>query len=82
MTEQEWRKEFAHRLQVLSYRKKRYNRKQLAEASGLSEKTIGRYRRGERTPDAISISKIARALDCSVDELIPNEDVIEDAVEE
>lgn len=78
MTEQEWREEFAHRLQVLSYRKKRYNKKQLAEASGLSEKTIGRYRRGERIPDAISLSKIARALDCSVDELIPDEDVTEE----
>ena len=77
MTEQEWREEFAHRLQVLSYQKKHYNKKQLAEASGLSEKTIGRYRRGERTPDAISISKIARALDCNVDELIPVEEITE-----
>lgn len=77
MTEREWREEFAHRLQVLSYQKKRYNKKQLAEASGLSEKTIGRYRRGERVPDAISISKIARALDCSIDELIPIDDIIE-----
>lgn len=77
MTEQEWKNEFAHRLQVLSYRKKRYNKKELAEASGLSEKTIGRYRRAERVPDAISISKLAMALDCSVDELLPVDEITE-----
>ena len=71
MTEQEWRAEFAHRLRVMSYRKKGFNRKQLAEASGLSEKTIGRYRRAERTPDAISIAKLADALDCTADDLLP-----------
>lgn len=71
MTEQEWRNEFAKRLQAMMYQKKRYNKKQLAEASGLSSKTIGRYRRGERIPDGVAISKIANALECSPDELIP-----------
>ena len=77
MTEQEWRDEFAIRLRALSYQRKRYNRKQLAEASGLSEKTIERYRRGERTPDAYTITKIAKALNCTPDELMPIETINE-----
>lgn len=77
MTEQEWKKEFAIRLRRLSHQKKRYNRKQLAEASGLSVKTIERYRRAERAPDMTSVEKIARALDCSLEELIPAGEITE-----
>ena len=71
MTEQEWKDEFATRLRRVAHNNKKYNKKQLAEASGLSAKTIGRYRRGERVPDGIALSKIACALDCKVDDLIP-----------
>ena len=77
MTEQEWKDEFAARLRRVSYQNKKYNRKQLAEASGLSVRSIERYRRGERVPDAITIAKIANALECSPEELIPVGEITE-----
>ena len=77
MTEQEWRKEFGHRLQQKSRGKCRYLKVDLAEASGLSPKTVGRYMRGERVPDAINLRKLAKALNCTIDELLPDEEITE-----
>lgn len=71
MTEQEIKEDFSVRLRRLSHQKKGYNRKELAEASGLSVKTIERYRRGERVPNLIDIHKIANALECDPRELMP-----------
>lgn len=47
-------------------------RKQLAEASGLTEAAISRYISGTRTPKSISLSAIAKALDVTSDELLGN----------
>lgn len=77
MTEQEWKKEFGHRLQVRSRGKCNYLKNDLAEATGLSPKTISRYMRGERVPDAINLQKLADALHCDVSELLPDEEIIE-----
>ncbi len=59
-------------------------RKELAEASGLTEATISRYINGTRTPKSISISAIAKALDVTSDELLGNvsdsADEVDDAI--
>ena len=46
------------------------SRKQLAEASGLTEAAISRYINGTRSPKSVSVSAIARALDVTSDELL------------
>lgn len=71
MTEQEWRKEFARRLRVLS-NDKDLKKQDLAEATGLSKTAITRYHKERRTPDAFTILKLAKALDCDVADLIPD----------
>jgi transcriptional regulator with XRE-family HTH domain len=48
------------------------SRKQLAEASGLTEAAISRYVSGTRNPKSISLSAIAKALDVTSDELLGN----------
>lgn len=70
MTEQEWRDEFAFRLRKIARSRGYYFQKDWAELFGLSENTVSRYRNGETTPDAYTISIIAKALNCSTDELI------------
>jgi transcriptional regulator with XRE-family HTH domain len=77
MTEQEWCIEFGHRLQRMYGKPCNYKKRNLAEMAGLSTKTVGRYMRGERVPDAINLRKIARALNCTVDELLPDEEITE-----
>lgn len=47
-------------------------RKQLAEASGLTEAAISRYISGTRSPKSISLSAIAKALGVTSDELLGN----------
>lgn len=47
-------------------------RKQLADASGLTEAAISRYITGSRKPKSISLSAIAKALDVTTDELLGN----------
>ena len=59
-------------------------RKQLAEASGLTEAAISRYITGARHPKSISLSAIAKALDVTTDELLGNVvdsiDEVDDAI--
>lgn len=59
-------------------------RRQLAEASGLTEAAISRYITGARTPKSISLSAIAKALDVTSDELLGNvtnsSDEVDDAI--
>lgn len=43
---------------------------QLAEMSGLSQKTISNYLTGKSMPDILKLNKLARALDVDVAELI------------
>lgn len=59
-------------------------RRQLAEASGLTEAAISRYITGARTPKSISLSAIAKALGVTSDELLGNvtnsSDEVDDAI--
>ena len=43
---------------------------QLAEMSGLSQKTISNYLTGKSMPDILKLNKLARALDVDVAELL------------
>ena len=75
--------ELGERIQrVLDARK--MSRKELAEASGLTEAAISRYITGTRTPKSISLSAIAKALDVTSDELLGNvndtKDEVDDAI--
>jgi transcriptional regulator with XRE-family HTH domain len=60
------------------------SRKELAEASGLTEAAISRYITGTRAPKSISLSAIAKALDVTSDELLGNindtKDEVDDAI--
>ena len=57
-------------------------RRELAEASGLTEAAISRYITGDRNPKSISLSAIAKALDVTSDELLGNENNTEDEIDE
>lgn len=73
MTEQEWREEFGKRITRLKYRAGKMNQKELAEASGISEDAISRYKNGTRTPSGYNLVRLAKALNCSLDELLPTD---------
>ena len=70
MTEQEWREKFARAVRCNMRNKLHIDQKELAYRSGLSEMTISRYVRGERSPGAREIINLAIALECTTDELI------------
>lgn len=42
----------------------------LASAIGVTQTTIARYESGERTPGIFVAQKIARALNCTLDDLL------------
>ncbi len=55
------------------------SRKELADATGLTEAAISRYITGTRMPKSISLSAIAKALDVTSDELLGN---VNDTIDE
>lgn len=48
------------------------NQKDLADITGISERTLTRYVNGKSLPDYISLKKIADAMNCKVDDLYFN----------
>lgn len=71
MTEQKWREEFGKRLLRLKYQAGKMSGRKLAEVSGISDDAISRYINGTRTPSAYNLVRLAKALNCSLDELLP-----------
>ena len=69
MTEEEWRMRFADKLSYLIQRRG-CTQSEFAEEAGLSEKTLNRYVNGNRTPKATTLINLARAFECSLNELI------------
>ena len=69
MREEEWKADFAHNLRRV-YKDRGYDQKSFAEALGVSEMTISRYRTSKRVPDAITLVNMATILDCDIRELI------------
>ncbi len=68
MTENECTAEFAARLRNVM-RRKGYSQQQLSVRTGISQPAISNYVTGRRMPSFYMIDKIAKALNCSVDEL-------------
>ena len=73
MTEQEWRKEFARAVRV-RMRRKNMTQKELAEEADISEQNMSKYMKCYRTPRPDKIIRIAKALECTTDELIVFDD--------
>lgn len=69
MDEYDWREEFSSRFSDMMY-EQGVTQKELAEMTGISERTIRMYKHCDRTPSAYAIYKIAIALDCNPSELI------------
>lgn len=67
LTELECRKKFGKKLSKLLYRKG-ITQKELAEMIGIKPAQLNRYILGMNTPGFYIVSKIAKALDCSIDE--------------
>ena len=55
----------------IKYLRERYSMTQtdLANATGIPQQQISKYIRGYRVPTFYNLDKIARALDCTIDEL-------------
>lgn len=47
---------------------------ELAKASGVSRVSINRYELGRRAPSVYVATKIAKALDCTLEELLADKD--------
>lgn len=67
--EEKWREIFADRLNEYMCTK-RITQQGLAEYTGLSKGAINNYVNGNATPSAYALSKLARALDCTVMDLV------------
>lgn len=51
----------------------RKSQRQMAEEIGITERTFGRWERGESTPGLVQLDRWARALDLSLAELLADE---------
>ncbi len=69
-TEDDWRREFARCL-YFEMTDRGFNQVYLSEESGISQTAISRYLRREATPSAYAVDKLARALGCYRDDLLP-----------
>lgn len=67
MNEDVYKKEFGRRL-IRIVRRKGLTQKELSDLTGISERTLARYTCGKSIPSLLHVDKIARALNCSVDE--------------
>ena len=69
VTEEMWRKKFRFKL-CDKMRRMCVNQYELSIRSGITNVTISKYMNGKATPSAYNLERIARALECSVSELI------------
>jgi DNA-binding Xre family transcriptional regulator len=67
MSEDECRREFGIRLRRLMYIKG-ITEDELSERTGITQPRLSGYIRGQNSPSFYKVDKIAKALDCSVDE--------------
>lgn len=69
LTEAQWRRKFSEKVQkIMAY--KGFSQRELAKMAKIPEPTLSRYLNRQRIPRADQIVNIAKALDCSVTELI------------
>lgn len=67
ITDKQLRNDFRRRLQILMNRNW-VNQEELAKRIGSTQPMISRYLTGQSIPNAITLKRIAVALDCSTDE--------------
>lgn len=72
ITEEQEKKEFAYRLRSLMNRN-RITQEKLSEELNTTQAMISRYVRGETIPSAIMLRKIAKILNCSMDDFFYKE---------
>jgi DNA-binding Xre family transcriptional regulator len=68
LTEEECRREFAIRLKLMMV-VRGMSQTKLSEATGIQQHLISDYTNGKRAPSLYNLDKIAKALNCSLDEL-------------
>lgn len=68
LTEEECREEFGIRLCRVMYMKG-ITQSELSEMTGITQSNISNYITGRKTPSFYTVDKIARALNCSTEEL-------------
>ena len=69
LTKAQWCRKFSEKVQkIMGYRG--FSQRELARVAKIPENTLSRYLSGQRIPRADQIVNIAKALDCTVSELI------------
>lgn len=69
--EQSWRDEFSYKLSE-KMRIRCVGRDWLSDKTGISIMSISKYLNGKATPSAYNLERIARALRCTVREILPD----------
>lgn len=67
MSEEQFKREFGYRVKRIMF-EKGVTQYDLSEKTGIAQETLSRYICGKNVPSFYKIDKIAKALDCSVDE--------------
>lgn len=76
MKKQDWLMDFRRNL-IGMMREKNMNQRELAEKSKISEVTISRYLNCHRYPSAIALVNLAHALECDLEDLAWQYDLVE-----
>ena len=69
MTEEEWRREFGIRLRRRMC-SMGVNQMGLSELADISQVMVSKYTRGDAVPGAYNLNKIAKVLDCHMDDFV------------
>ena len=72
LTDEEWKVSFKNRL-IKLMKHKRISQAELAEKIGTSQTMISHYITGRYVPGVVMAAKIARALGCSIEDLLYKE---------
>ena len=67
MTDEEFRREFSNRM-IKNMRRAGVGQKELSERTGISQSQISKFSTAKRLPKIDAMDKIAKALNCSVDD--------------
>lgn len=68
MTEEECKREFSNRLRLIMYRKG-ITQLQLSKMTGIHQTMLSNYMSGKNMPSFYRVDLIAKALDCTMDDL-------------
>ena len=71
-TEEQWKKTFGYNLSEAIWHSKMYQY-EVAKASGISEVILSKYLTGKAIPKIHTAERLARTLNCSVDDFLPKD---------